>query len=761
MFSRLFSLAATGLIASAVILVLPAATSAAAPEVSTTNAEVFGDAATSVFGVVNPEGETTTYYVAYAVQSSAWCSSGGTSGTPAFTTTPVQMVNSSPQYDDAGAQLTGLNFDTEYCAELIASNASGEIDGGQVAWWQGQPRIDNTDVFPTGLSTATVDAQVNPGGQNLSYEVLYGPASSSWCTSGGTSGSPPDATRYTSIGSTDNSFHQASVSLTGLTLGSEYCAAFLVFGNSYLRTYGEQVTWSQSPPAADTYDTYSTGASTATVEGDVNPAGDATTTYQVWYDLAGSDWCTSGGTSSSPANTTSPTSAGLDNTQSTYQFVSVNLTGLTEGSDYCAELIATNSNGEADGGQVAWTQGTPFADTFEIDPTGDSTATLDGDVNPALQTTTYVVHYDLAGSQWCESGGTSGSPAATTATATLGFTDGSFHEVTVDISALAAGASYCGQLVATNAVGTSEGGQVSWTQPTPPPPSPTLTVHVDGAGRVTSSPAGIDCTSTCAATFAPGTRVTLTATGGTFFRWGGAIECFPLGSATPGPTCTITLNSDRSVSAFFAAPPPPTTHGLFIQLSGNGSGTVMSTPAGINCGSACSSSFAIGSQVTLTATTSTGSSFGGWSGGDCPLRGKSCVVTMTADTIVTAIFTKNLPPRARCTLKSSGSKVNLTGAKVGVLTLRAMCDQSVYFSLAGRVTIKIKMGATTKTSHVALRTVQGHAKAGVLHAVSLKLPKSALTKLRQHASESVAFVLTARNANGTTKASASIKRLRG
>src|SRR5262249_52175663 len=56
---------------------------------------------------------------------------------------------------------------------------------------------------------------------------------------------------------------------------------------------------------------------------------------------------------------------------------------------------------------------------------------------------------------------------------------------------------------------------------------------------------------------------------------------------------------------------------LSVAKNGTGTGSVTSSPAGINCGSTCSHSFADGSAVTLTATADAGSKFTGWSGGGC------------------------------------------------------------------------------------------------------------------------------------------------
>jgi len=52
--------------------------------------------------------------------------------------------------------------------------------------------------------------------------------------------------------------------------------------------------------------------------------------------------------------------------------------------------------------------------------------------------------------------------------------------------------------------------------PTPPPQKATLTISLSGSGSgaVTSSPKGINCPSTCKATFKQGTKVTLTAAPG-------------------------------------------------------------------------------------------------------------------------------------------------------------------------------------------------------------------------------------------------------
>jgi len=151
-----------------------------------------------------------------------------------------------------------------------------------------------------------------------------------------------------------------------------------------------------------------------------------------------------------------------------------------------------------------------------------------------------------------------------------------------------------------------------------------------GAGTVSSTPAGISCGTTCSAGFATGSQVTLTETpaaGSTFTSWGGACS----GTAA----CTVTMSAAQTVTATFDSSAAPVS--LQVQLAGTGAGSVVSTPVGINCGPTCTASFPTGTQVTLTTTANTGSTFAEWSGA-CTGSG-SCTVTMSAAESVTATFT--------------------------------------------------------------------------------------------------------------------------
>ena len=162
-----------------------------------------------------------------------------------------------------------------------------------------------------------------------------------------------------------------------------------------------------------------------------------------------------------------------------------------------------------------------------------------------------------------------------------------------------------------------------------------VTISGSGAtGTVTSAPAGINCPTTCSATFNNGTQVTLTATAGGgsgFSGWGGAC------SGT-GATCTIMLNANQSVSAAFA--PMSGNDQISVTIGGTAQGTVTSSPAGISCPGTCTATFTDGAQVTLTeapGAPSTFSMFAGW-GGACSGTTSTCSLTVGAGQSVTATF---------------------------------------------------------------------------------------------------------------------------
>jgi hypothetical protein len=97
------------------------------------------------------------------------------------------------------------------------------------------------------------------------------------------------------------------------------------------------------------------------------------------------------------------------------------------------------------------------------------------------------------------------------------------------------------------------------------------------------------------------------------------------------------MDADRQASARFDPPPQRT---LTVALTGTGSGTV--SGPGISCPGDCTETYTDGQQVSLSATQTSGSSFGGWAGA-CSGTGP-CQLTMDADRQASARFDRLPPP---------------------------------------------------------------------------------------------------------------------
>jgi hypothetical protein len=150
-----------------------------------------------------------------------------------------------------------------------------------------------------------------------------------------------------------------------------------------------------------------------------------------------------------------------------------------------------------------------------------------------------------------------------------------------------------------------------------------------GTGTVTSSPAGINCGSTCAAFYDHGTNVVLTPIPGAnsaFTGWSG-------GGCSGTGTCTVPMTAAQSVSADFTQ----TSYQLTVQINGGGTATIVADSGAINCPTTCTDSYPTGQMVQLTLTPTGGSSFAGWGGGGCTGTNPVCTVTMDQDRTIPAI----------------------------------------------------------------------------------------------------------------------------
>jgi uncharacterized repeat protein (TIGR01451 family) len=183
----------------------------------------------------------------------------------------------------------------------------------------------------------------------------------------------------------------------------------------------------------------------------------------------------------------------------------------------------------------------------------------------------------------------------------------------------------------------------------------TITKIGNGSGTVTTADGRINCGTACTATYLSGTGLQVNETpdaNSVFAGWSGA--------CTGTSACAITMSADMTVTANFVL-----GEKLSVVLAGTGSGSVTSKDGAINCansGGNCSSLYAPGTAVSLTAAPAAPSVFGGWSGACSGSDPNTCTVTMNSAQAVTATFN---PPPPDFTLAPASTSFTLqTGAQV-------------------------------------------------------------------------------------------------
>lgn len=189
-------------------------------------------------------------------------------------------------------------------------------------------------------------------------------------------------------------------------------------------------------PLVTTTAATSVTATTATLNGTVNPNGLSTTYYFQW------------GTSTSYGNTTTSTSAG--SATSTFP-VTANITGLISGTPYHFRLVAVNSDGTTNGNDFTFTTGAASVTTTAVSSITSTTAVSGGNVlsDGGLSVTARGVCWN-----------TSPNPTIANSKTTDGNGTGSFSS---SISALSANTPYFLRAYATNSAGTFYGDEITFT----------------------------------------------------------------------------------------------------------------------------------------------------------------------------------------------------------------------------------------------------------------------------------------------------------
>jgi Ca2+-binding RTX toxin-like protein len=111
-----------------------------------------------------------------------------------------------------------------------------------------------------------------------------------------------------------------------------------------------------------------------------------------------------------------------------------------------------------------------------------------------------------------------------------------------------------------------------------------------------------------------------------------AVQFCPTAAGQFNNVVTFTSNGGTIIRPVTGATP------VRITVTKSGSGTITSSPAGIDCGSTCQADFGFGTSVTLVATAAANWAFRNW-GGDCSGTNTTCTIpSINTNKTVTATF---------------------------------------------------------------------------------------------------------------------------
>jgi hypothetical protein len=313
------------LLALAVLALALAAGAAAgqaptAPVVSTAAATNVSSSGATLNGTVNPEGQATVY----AFQ---W---GPTTGYGHETPLPPGSAGSATTSVAETATLSGLDPGTAYHYRVIAISAGGVATGtDQTFTTSGTPPTPTTpptvasaaatSITPT---SATLNGTVNPNGQATGYYFEYGTtAAYGFQTVSASAGAGT-----TNVPATSN--------VTGLQPGTAYHYRLVAVSAGGTSLGSDQALTTTAPPTVTTGTATVVGPTGGTLNGTVNPNGQATTEYFQF------------GTTTAYGLQTTPHAAGSGTTNVA---VRSSLTALRSATTYHYRLVAVSPAGTSYG----------------------------------------------------------------------------------------------------------------------------------------------------------------------------------------------------------------------------------------------------------------------------------------------------------------------------------------------------------------------------------------------------------------------------
>jgi hypothetical protein len=357
------------------------ATPAEAPETKPATGET---ATTAILhGVVNPIAEAEAGWY-FAFSTGAKCTSGGPGGGETAHEAPAKVKALVVE-----KEATGLEPNMPYKFCLVATNTAEEPTPGNEEPFTTlplAPAIASESATAVKATEATLEAQINPNNEKTKYTFEYSTQEKAGVLEG-TIVKVPGAAELEGFPE-----KLASVALSGLKAGETYFYR-VVAENEQSEKEGKPVVFPvgsvqsfTTVPTPSTDAVTALAATTVTFNGHLTPLNEKVATqYHFNYKLGGGV-CTN-------EHETTPVEAGTG--AGTEVKATANVTGLQPNAEYTVCLIASNASGSAEGSPVHFTTpaAPPRIDSESVSGVTPTEATLEAQVNPNNQKTTYSFEY--------------------------------------------------------------------------------------------------------------------------------------------------------------------------------------------------------------------------------------------------------------------------------------------------------------------------------------------------------------------------------
>ncbi|GEM_PF-1196486 len=396
-------------------------TDAIPPTVTTDPAASVTASGATLNGTVNANNASSTVTFEYGLDTSY-------GSTVTADQSPVNGLADTP----VSAAVSGLDPNTTYHYRVVGQNIAGTVNGGDLTFTTGKiaPTATTDPATVITGSGATLNGTVNAFNDDTTVTFEYG-LDTSYGSTVAADQSPVNGLADTPV----------SAAVSGLLPNTTYHFR-VVATNSAGTTTGGDLTFTTGTilPTVTTDAALAITSGGATLNGTVNANNDSTTvTFEYGLDTSYGSIVTA---DQSPVT-------GLADTP-----VSAAISGLGPNTTYHYRVVGQNSAGTANGGDLTFTTGklAPTATTDPATAVTGSGATLNGTVNAFNDDTTVTFEYGLDTSY--------GSTATADQNPITGMVD---TAASAAVSGLLPNTTYHFRVVATNSVGTTTGGDLTFT----------------------------------------------------------------------------------------------------------------------------------------------------------------------------------------------------------------------------------------------------------------------------------------------------------